>query len=110
MIPGMTYWPFASITVAPSGAGTWGPISAILPSRMRMDPLGMGGRETGRITASFIIKTPDREDRCGSEARSHTTQQASTIIAIEGAFFILRISDCGLRIADFGFRIADFPI
>src|SRR5438093_9891149 len=104
MIPGMTYWPFASITVAPSGVATWGPISAILPSRMTTDPLGRAGRETGRMTASFIIKTPDAGDRCGSEARSHAAQQARKIVAIEGAFFIgshpsqFRIPDSRLRI------------
>src|SRR5439155_4949355 len=93
MIPGMTYWPFASITVAPSGVATWGPISAILPSRMRMDPLGMGGRETGRMVASFITKTPEAGDGRGSEARSHAPQQARTMFDVKGVLFI-RIIPC----------------
>src|SRR6266516_6403215 len=112
MIPGMTYWPFASITVAPSGVATWGPISAILPSRMRTDPLGRAGRETGRMKASFMIKTPDAGDRCGSEARSQAAHDARTIVAIKAVFFIRIIpACCGLRIEkrrkNWGFATVD---
>src|SRR5947208_15321930 len=67
---------------------------------MRTDPLGRAGRETGRMKASFMIKTPDAGGRCGSEARSQAAHDARTIVAIKAVFFIRIIPaycGCGLK-------------
>ena len=39
MMPGITYWPLASIIVAPAGTITFSPTSAILPSLTTIEPL-----------------------------------------------------------------------
>ena len=39
MMPGITNWPVASMTVAPAGIMTFSPTSAILPSCTRIEPL-----------------------------------------------------------------------
>jgi hypothetical protein len=41
MMPGITYWPPASITLAPAGTVILVPTSAILPSRIRMEAFGI---------------------------------------------------------------------
>ena len=51
MMPGMTYLPAASITVAPLGTETLRPTSAILPLRIRIEPLSIVPCETVRIVA-----------------------------------------------------------
>ena len=37
MMPGITYWPLASMMVAPAGTITFSPTSAILPSFITID-------------------------------------------------------------------------
>src|SRR5271170_24736 len=54
MIPGITYWPAASITCASFGALTEVPTSAILPSLIRMEPCSMVPCETVRMVAFWI--------------------------------------------------------
>ena len=70
MIPGMATIPVASSTVTPSGAAMLVPTSAILPSRIRIDPLGIVPRVTVRIVASLIRTVaagPDRRLAVGVE-------------------------------------------
>ena len=54
MIPGITYWPFASITVAPSGTFKSVPTPAIFPSRIRIEPCSIFPCVIVRIVAFFI--------------------------------------------------------
>src|SRR6201993_5476670 len=57
MIPGITNWPAASITLAPTGALIDGPTSAILPSLMRIEQFSMVPCETVRMVAFWITMT-----------------------------------------------------
>ncbi len=51
MMPGVTYIPVASMTVAPPGTWMLLPTSAILPLRMRMEPPSMVPLVTVRMVA-----------------------------------------------------------
>ena len=51
MMPGMTNWPAASMTLAPLGALIDEPTSAIFPSLMRIEPCSTVPCETVRMVA-----------------------------------------------------------
>ena len=53
MMPGMTYWLAASMTLAPAGSMTFSPTSAILPSLTRMEPLKVPLETV--ITVAFLM-------------------------------------------------------
>src|SRR5258707_15712435 len=70
MIPGITNWPAASITLAPAGALIDGPTSAILPSLIRIDPFFHGAvrnGENGRVL--------DQDYGIGVQRRWHGARQ-----------------------------------
>jgi len=60
MMPGVTYFPCASIvTTASAGVATFAPTATILPSRSRIDPLRITGPAAVRIVALRISVARD---------------------------------------------------
>ena len=62
MMPGEMYSPEASMTSAPAGTSTLGPIAAILPSRRTIVPLGIVPLVTVTSVAPLSAMVPPRVD------------------------------------------------
>src|SRR5580704_3536264 len=77
MMPGITYWPAASITCASFGALTEGPTSAILPSLIRMEPCSMIPWETVRMVAFWIRITDGASGGAAARVRSGSARKKS---------------------------------
>src|SRR5208282_937327 len=99
MIPGVTNIPEASITVAPAGSFTFFPTSAILPSRIRIDPCSMVPFVTVRMVAFLITVTPDScaaaRDAPKVTARHDVRPKKRTVPSGFCLFMVVLLEPCG---------------
>src|SRR5208282_2681057 len=99
MIPGVTNIPEASITVAPAASFTFFPTSAILPSRIRIDPCSMVPFVTVRMVAFLITVTPDScaaaRDAPKVTARHDVRPKKRTVPSGFCLFMVVLLEPCG---------------
>ncbi len=87
MMPGITYWPAASMSCAPGGTSTFSPASTILPSRITTEPwnAALGDRQ------DVGVLNDDRRARGEQRDRAQPNRRIS---ALHG-FFSSRGSGAG---------------
>src|SRR6266404_3440670 len=124
MMPGVTYLPVASMTRAfGSRAFTFGPTSAILPSRIRIDPLLIVPCEAVimvafliRVSPGAVAVTPELAPAASFALPPACANAEATIASVSSddrialVFFIIPpqpIAACGLEFSDLRFQIPD---
>src|ERR1035438_1699268 len=75
MMPGITNWPPASITRAPSGTSTFSLASRILPSRIRMDPWKVPLVTVSTVALRMTVVCPAPSSDAGSRASRKRAQR-----------------------------------
>src|SRR5271170_6436901 len=108
MMPGMTYMPVASITVAPAGTFTLLPTLEILPSRIRMDPSSIVPFVTVRMVACSITVTPESCAAAVAATRAVAMQIARSAPASLSLFIVVLLEPRVIALAGCRARAGEF--